>query len=86
MSAPVPRISHSQVHGPTSPTLAPESGTPANAGTIAGCCPSWASFPLADEQIKATVLGIADELTLEGLVLPHRIGETGKVSLFCVLK
>jgi hypothetical protein len=40
-------------------------------------------LPPDDEHIKATVLGIADELTREGLVLRYRVEETDKVSLFC---
>jgi len=40
-------------------------------------------LPPDDEYIKATVLGIADELTREGLVPRYRVEETDKVSLFC---
>jgi len=38
-------------------------------------------LPPDDEHIKATVLGIADELTREGLVLRYRVEGTDKVSL-----
>jgi len=38
-------------------------------------------LPPDDEHIKATVLGIADELTREGLVLRYRVEGADKVSL-----
>jgi hypothetical protein len=43
------------------------------------------SFP-GDECIKATVLGIADELTRDGLVLRYQVKGTDKISLLWVPK
>ncbi len=41
-------------------------------------------LPPDDAHIKATVLGIADELKQAGLVLLYRVEGTDMVSLFCM--
>ncbi len=40
------------------------------------CCRSWDSCPPDDQRIRATVLAIADELPLDGLVLRYRVEGT----------
>jgi hypothetical protein len=40
-------------------------------------------LPPDDELVKATMSGMAGGLPQYGLVLSYRVGETGKVSLFC---
>jgi GH15 family glucan-1,4-alpha-glucosidase len=39
-------------------------------------------LPPGDECVKATVLGIADELARDGLVLRYQVTGTDKISLF----
>jgi hypothetical protein len=46
--------------------------------------PAHYGFPSpGNECIKATMLGIADELTRDGLLLRYRVKGTDKVSLIC---
>ena len=71
--------------GHTGPTLAPECGAPASARKSRLLLLPIVDFlPPDDAHIKATVLGIADELKQAGLVLLYRVEGTDMVSLFCM--